>query len=249
MISLFLDVDGTLIDLAGSPEGVHVPPRLPVLLGELHARLGGALALASGRNIATLDWLLLPYAGPAIGVHGIEFREPGGAMHLRPVTPAMSPLSAALHKMVLNFPSAFIEDKGLSIAVHYHGDAAGLAAIEERSHAILQQVQPDWRCLRGHHVVELKPGGVDKGVGLDSMMRLAPFAGTIPVALGDDITDLDLFAAARRHGGMGISVGDRIYGKGDLHLGAPVAVLRLLERLVAAPSLDTVNEVMSRIDA
>lgn len=247
MISLFLDLDGTLIDLAGDPDSVHVPPYLPKRLDALERKLNGALSLASGRSIATLDHLLTPYQGPAIGVHGIEYREPQGGMRRVPVVPPGPALRRALEGLVRAFAPAFIEDKDVAIAVHFHGGADEMSRLAQALQAACDRLQPGWRCLPGHRVIELKPAGIDKGTGLANMMTLAPFAGTQPVAIGDDVTDLDLFAAARDHGGLAIAVGNRIAGDGDCHLPSPAAVLQFLDLLIAAPRLNDVGTVATLV--
>jgi trehalose 6-phosphate phosphatase len=247
MLSLFIDLDGTMIDLAGSPDAVHVPQHLPESLDALYRKLGGALAIASGRYIATLDRLLAPYVGPALGVHGIEYREPRGNVGQSVVRPAGAELRVAVDELVHAFPPAFVEDKGSAIAVHFHGEAVRLAQLAAALQATCDGIQPDWRCLSGHRVIELKPCGIDKGVGLARLMLLPPFAGTRPVAMGDDITDLDLFSAARERGGLTITVGDRIAGNGDCHLPTPAAALRFLELWISAEAVDDIGGVATLV--
>lgn len=243
MISLFLDLDGTLIDLAGTPEAVLVPPHLPQLLAALDSRFKGALALASGRNIASLDRLLVPYIGAAIGVHGIEYREPQGSVQSMSVSPLQPALFAEIVDRIGDFSHAFIEEKGIALAVHFHGEPLEMSRLESMLALACKRLQPDWRCLPGHRVIELKPAGIDKGVGLERMMTVPPFLGTKPVAIGDDITDLDLLAAARKRKGLAITVGNRIANKGDCHLSSPAEVLRFLDLLILAPQLDNTSTV------
>ena len=233
MISLFLDLDGTLIDLAESPGKVQVPRDLHTRLKMLEKHLHGTMAIASGRNIVTLDHLLYPYVGPAIGVHGIEIREGKSTIRKLNAPPLPEKLRAAIAVTVRAFSGAVLEDKDVSIAVHYRHDAAMLLTLTEEIQSICDYVAPAWRCLTGHNVVEVRPTGIDKGTGLIEMMKAEHFAHSIPVSVGDDTTDLDMFAAANRLGGLTISVGNRIAGKGDCHLATPADVLQLLDKLIA----------------
>lgn len=228
-LSLFLDLDGTLIDLAEHPEAVSVPARLPLLLQELDHRLGGALAIASGRNIGVLDRLLLPYRGPAIGVHGIERRLQAGTISQQASLRLPVALRNAVADLVRQYPGAFIEDKGSAIAVHDRSHPVVSAELAESLQALCAGLAPEWHCLSGNRVVEVKPVGIDKGSGVDWLMRVPPFTNSIPVAIGDDFTDLDMFAAVRAYGGLTVAVGERIAGDGQVHLHSPAAVLRLLE--------------------
>lgn len=232
-LSLFLDLDGTLIDLADHPDSVSVPARLPLLLQQLDHKLGGAVAIASGRNINMLDQLLLPYRGSAIGVHGVERRLQGGAISQHALTPMPVALRDAVAELVRHYPDAFIEDKGSAIAAHDRSHPGVTSELAEAMRAICLRLAPEWQCLSGNKVVEVKPVGIDKGTGVDWLMQVPPFADSLPVAIGDDFTDLDMFAAVHSYGGLTVAVGERIAGDGHVHLHSPAAVLRLLEAWAA----------------
>lgn len=244
-LSLFLDLDGTLIELAEHPEAVTVPAQLPQILGQLDARLHGALAMASGRNIDVLDRLLSPYRGSAIGVHGTERRLNTGAVLQTLSTPLPAALRNAIAEIVARYPGAFIEDKGSAIAVHERdgGDVLRAIALTDALQAQCVRFAPGWQCLSGRRVVEIKPAGIDKGKGTDWLMQQPPFAGALPVALGDDITDLDMFAAVMDYGGLTLAVGERIAGDGHLHLRSPAAVLRFLSAWSASSAVQTLADV------
>lgn len=243
-LSLFLDLDGTLIDLAEHPEAVTVPAQLSQILQQLDTRLGGALAMASGRNIDVLDRLLSPYRGSAIGVHGTERRLNAGAVFQTLSTPLPGALRQSIADIVARYPGAFIEDKGSAIAVHERGgDALMAIALTDALQALCVRFAPGWQCLSGRRVVEIKPAGIDKGKGIAWLMQQPPFAGAMPVALGDDITDLDMFAAVMDRGGLTLAVGGRIAGDGHLHLRSPAAVLRFLEAWSASTAVETRADV------
>lgn len=229
-LSLFLDIDGTILEIAGHPESVTVPDSLPPMLRRLETRLGGALALASGRNIATIDRLLSPYRGATIGVHGLEQRTHGGEVFRTTYSSPPPALRKSIAEILRRFPGAFVEDKGVAIAVHERGSTAEARALSDALNGLCSQIGADWHCIAGRSVFEIKPRAVNKGTALESVMRSPPFSGTLPVAIGDDTTDIDLFNAAMRFGGMAVAVGDRIADAAKMHLQSPTAVLHLLQQ-------------------
>lgn len=242
-LSLFLDIDGTLLDLASHPDKVTVPAALPRLLQRLDTHLKGALAMVSGRNIAAIDRLLSPYKGVAIGVHGFERRERDGSSQTETKVLLPDELRQGINDIVERHPGAFIEDKGCAIAVHERGGPAAAILLADSLSSLCGRIAPAWGCLRGHRVVEIKPAGADKGTGVDLIMQHEPFAGTLPIALGDDITDLDMFATVTRLGGMTIAVGDRISNDGQLQLRSPTAVLRFLEDWTISESIESLVDI------
>lgn len=207
-IALFLDVDGTLLDIAPEPDQVIVPAGLRQVLEGLERDLGGALALVSGRAVPDLDRLFDPVLLPAAGVHGASLRlsRDGEARWVAP-PPDLDHARRAVAAFVAAHPGTRFEDKTASVVLHYRGrpeagEAAGtlvgaLAGEDDRLEA-----------LSGKMVWEIRPRGVDKGEALDRFLATAPFAGRLPVFAGDDVTDLAGFDAARRHGGQAILVGD-----------------------------------------
>jgi len=208
--ALFLDVDGSLIDLAERPEDVAVPPDLVAALGRLSARVGGALALVSGRAIADLDRLFAPLCLPAAGQHGLEWRAaPAGPVDRVAVDRlVLERLEAALRGYTGRDPGLRVEPKGAAVAIHYRLAPALGPDVIAFAESLMAEA-PGWHAMAGKMVVELKPAGVDKGAALDRFLAVSPFAGRRPLALGDDVTDEDAFAAALRHGGAAIQVGDR----------------------------------------
>jgi trehalose 6-phosphate phosphatase len=206
--ALFLDFDGTLAEIAPRPQDVAVPAALRGSLQALYDRLGGAVALVSGRPVADLDRLMAPLRLPAAGQHGLEWRvTPDGALRHGGGDPALlDGLRARFAAIARDHPAIIIEDKRWSLSVHYRTAPAAEAAIV----AVATDHLPAGEALhmmRGKMVVEVKPTGVDKGKVIGQFLAQAPFAGRIPVFIGDDRTDEDGFAAANRQGGVSIRVG------------------------------------------
>ena len=210
--SLFLDFDGTLADLAETPDGVRVHPGLPATLSALHRSLDGALALVSGRSIAALDAFLAPARLPAAGIHGAERRGANGERRpAEALVSALEPLRAALAPLAAEDPRLVVEDKGASVVLHYR---RAPEREEECRRLVAEALDhcPDrlalFRLVFGKMMVEAVPAGGDKGTAIREFMREAPFAGRRPVFAGDDLTDEDGFGVVEELGGLGIKVGE-----------------------------------------
>jgi len=208
--ALFLDVDGTLLDFANDPGGVVVTTHLVDLLERLQGKLGGALALLSGRNLATLDRFFAPHRFAAAGVHGLELRDTAGHVtRFEGDAEAMATLRLGMHNVAELNPGLVVEDKGGSLALHYrHAPLLGPIAAAE-AQKLASRLGAYFVLQPGDHVVEIRPAGPDKGRALEALMSTPPFTGRIPIAIGDDYTDEDAFAATAAYGGHGVVVGTR----------------------------------------
>ncbi len=232
--AFFLDVDGTLIDIAETPDGVVVPPELPKLLADLSARTGGAVALVSGRAIATLDRLVAPARLAAAGVHGAEMRFADG--HRENLGgDALADVRPQLVALGRKHPALIIEDKGPAVAVHYRAEPA-LGPTIQSALADIVSARPALHVQPGKMVFEVRPAGADKGRALGIFMQRPPFAGRRPLAVGDDLTDEHMFAIADQLGGRGVKVGaDSDESAAPTRLADPATVRAWLADLVSAP--------------
>ena len=206
--SYFLDIDGTLIDLEPHPVGVQIDSELRDLIERLYRTAGRPVALISGRAITDID-RLFPHARlPVAGQHGTERRDAAGRLsrHTFPVE-RLAAARAQLVEAAAKQPGLWLEDKELSLALHYRG-AAQLADYARRLVADCQAATGAEFCvLEGKRIVELKPAGRDKGVAIQEFMAEEPFRGRVPVFLGDDVTDEYGFKMVNRLGGYSIKVG------------------------------------------
>jgi trehalose 6-phosphate phosphatase len=209
-IALFLDVDGTLVDFADRPEHVHLDPGLPALLGILAARLGGALALVSGRPIAGIDALIGLPDLPAAGLHGAEIRYPNGHVGSTQAMPTPLPaLRAQADALASAWPGVLIEHKRNAIALHYRNAPDAAAAVHARALDLLREAGPNWELQPGNHVFELKPAGTSKGTAIAALMREPSFEHRVPWAFGDDFTDEHAFERVNALGGISVIIGAR----------------------------------------
>jgi len=229
---LFLDVDGTLLELADSPGGVAVDPHLLPLLEQLRNVAGGALALVSGRTIRNLDELLGSSRLPAAGLHGCERRDATGAMHVAPIAlEQLADVRAGLQRLAARHSGLLLEDKGAGLALHF-------LKARELEHELRAEVAllaaplvPKFALLDGHAVIEVKPAAHTKDSAVSAFMEEQPFRGRQPIFIGDDQTDYGGFAAVRRFGGMAIAVGPRV--QSEWWLPGPAAVRQWLGELAA----------------
>jgi trehalose 6-phosphate phosphatase len=230
--ALFLDVDGTLIDIAATPETVHVPPELPVLLDRLRTGLGGALAIVSGRAIADIDKLLAPYKSVAAGLHGVEMRAPMSDIIEHVPLPDIQELREPAFWLAQSLPGTLLEDKGATLAFHYRLAPHNAPALQEGAETLIAK-RPDLHLMGGKMVMEIKPRNVTKGDAVRWLMAKPPFAGRQPVFVGDDVTDCDGFKAVQAMGGSAVVVGEAVLVKPDLSLRDPTAVRGWLAALAA----------------
>jgi len=214
IFAFLLDVDGTLLDIAPTPQSVRVPDTLPRHLQQLAALTGGATALVSGRPLRDLDRLFGPLPLALIGGHGAELRVwRGGAAEEQRAAPLDEWIRQRCSEVAATDKNILIEDKGYSIALHYRLAPECEQAVTDSADAILEQApEGELEILHGKAVVEIKRAGLNKGSGIRRLMAQAPFAGRRPVYVGDDVTDEDAFAVMPEFRGLALSVGRTVSG-------------------------------------
>jgi trehalose 6-phosphate phosphatase len=230
--AILLDVDGTILDIAPTPQAVQVPDTLRRALATVCEGTGGALALVSGRPLADLDAIFAPLRLPAIGGHGAEIRPVGAGDAIVRRAPALDAhLKQTLKDIASRHPGVMVEDKGFSLALHYRrAPRQGPALVAEVKQACAAFADRSIEALGGKAVIEVKTSGVDKGTAVRELMTLSPFAGRVPIFIGDDKTDEDAFAVMPQFDGRAVSVGERVPGIAD-HFDTPADVRQWLERL------------------
>ncbi|MFB2552548.1 trehalose-phosphatase [Ensifer soli] len=205
--ALFLDVDGTLLDLAATPDGVVLPPGLADDLDALAGKLGGALALVTGRSIAFVDALFSPRRFPVAGLHGSERRSSDGTRHESPLTGRFLRLKQAISARAGAWDGVLVEDKHAAIAVHYRLAPDRQADVEALMLGAAAEAGPGWTLQRGKMVAEIRPSQADKGAAVNAFLEDGPFRGRAPFVIGDDVTDEAMFDVANARGGLSVRVG------------------------------------------
>lgn len=203
--ALFLDLDGTLAALAPTPDEVIPDTKRSALLRRACEALGGRLAVISGRALTDIDRILEGAAPCAAGVHGLERRNADGAVSAVEPHPELSRARDSLAFHAQSRPGLLVEEKTLGVALHYRNAPPEKAA----AHALAKHVADATGLVlqEGDHVVELRTPGADKGHAVRAFMSEPPFAGSVPLFVGDDLTDEDAFAAVQSMGGAGLLVG------------------------------------------
>lgn len=203
--ALFLDFDGTLVELADAPDRIRVPAGLAPTLERLRRRVGGRLAIVSGRSLADLE-RHLPLHGIAFsGSHGLELRLANGTRLPLSVPIGLDDVRARVEAFAAGAPGLIVEDKPAGIALHYRLAPRQAARADAFMTALAKARGFDVQ--RGAMVVELRPNGATKGDALKAFMTEPEFIGARPLFMGDDLTDEHGFAAAADLGGAGILVG------------------------------------------
>ncbi|ULJ71253.1 trehalose-phosphatase [Rhizobium gallicum] len=205
--ALFMDIDGTLLELAETPDDIVVPPSLPANLDALATRLGGALALVTGRGLDYADRLFSPFHFPIAGLHGAERRDPDGSVRKAEVTAQFERLKADLTAETAGWAGVLIEDKGAAVAAHYRLAPDRELELEPLMEQALSRAGPNWTIQHGKMVIEIRPASADKGNAVEAFLAHPVFAGRRAIAIGDDVTDEAMFRTVNRLGGHSIRVG------------------------------------------
>jgi trehalose 6-phosphate phosphatase len=210
--AIFLDLDGTLVNLQRRPDQAAVDGCLLYLLDDLYVATAGATAIMSGRSLDDTDARLAPLRLPLAGIHGAQRRRADGSIDkcAIPATVVWQ-TRMALRMRLRRYEGLFIEDQGSAFAVHYGGALSlSLPRLRADLEALAGASRGIFEVAQGTDVFELRPRGCDKGAALHRFMSEAPFEGRFPIFIGDDQTDRPAFEAVARHNGMGIAVGSAV---------------------------------------
>jgi trehalose 6-phosphate phosphatase len=232
--ALFLDIDGTMVEFAATPDQVIVPPDLPPTLERLRDESAGSLALVTGRPIESADRLFKPVQFTIAGLHGGEFRYDS----TRETVPCpVAPNSWRLQARALadEFPGVAYEEKRFGFSVHYREAPDKGPDVMRAMEEIVQHDNPGFHLLAASMAVEVRPDGINKGAAIERFMELPEFAGHHPIFFGDDTTDDDGFRMLKAMGGTRVVVGARRPPEAEYCVKDPATMRGLLSTLVLAP--------------
>ncbi len=205
--ALFLDIDGTLAEFAKAPDAVRIDVEIGAVLPRIRRDLGGALALITGRAITSADHLFPGQKMPIAGQHGCERRDAAGTIHLHaPIKATQARLRKLLRGLAKRHPQLLLEDKGASLALHYRSTPHLASHVYQTLRRSIEH-EEGYELQPGKLLLEVRPEGRDKGTAIHDFMAERPFAGRLPVFVGDDMTDEHGFAAVERLGGWTVKVG------------------------------------------
>jgi trehalose 6-phosphate phosphatase len=185
--AFFFDFDGTLVELAPTPDGVLVQPQVITLLTELRRLTNGAVAVVSGRGIESIDSFLGMPDLPIAGLHGAERRDSNGdTQRIGFHDERLLRMEQVLADVVNHNPGMLLEIKGAALALHYRNAPDR----EPVARKVTERLVADYP---GAYV--LQPG------------KMVYETGRRPVFAGDDLTDEKGFAVVNERGGVSIKVG------------------------------------------
>lgn len=208
-LAIFTDFDGTLVELAETPDAIEVADTLLEELRHAMRELDSAFAVLTGREIADIDKYLAPLHLPVAGAHGTQRRRADGV--LEAIDPAIirgaEAIAQSVQPLILANPDLLLEKKEGAVALHYRQAPELEAAVRSAMEEAVRDTA-GFGLVPGKMVLEARPLGVSKGEALRAFMREEPFIGRTPIFIGDDVTDEDGFIAAQDLGGVGIKLGD-----------------------------------------
>jgi trehalose 6-phosphate phosphatase len=204
---IFLDFDGTLVEIADRPDDVRVDASILRFVERLRGKMGGALALITGRDIDVVDRLLHPHVLPVAGVHGLQRRDAAGQLHSPVIDQRIVEAIATDVETTFNEePGVIIEKKTGAVALHYRLRPD----FETRCVALAEKIvsdRPELHLIKGKMVCEIRIDGNDKAAVIEAFLAERPFRGRKPIFAGDDTTDESGFAAVNARGGVSIKIG------------------------------------------
>lgn len=206
-IALFLDIDGTLLEHQPHPEDVHVNGKLRSLLATVARTLGGAVAFVTGRNIAMVDRLFAPLHLPTAGLYGLEHRlTPDGPVERADEPADLAAVADQLQHRFRSTEGIYFERKGAVLAVHTRAAPAAFPEVKAAAEEALSLLPEDYRIVAGHAGLEFVPVEALKSAAIDRFMGVPPFAGRLPVFIGDDVSDEAGFEYVNAKSGISIRV-------------------------------------------
>ncbi|MCY0093336.1 trehalose-phosphatase [Hoeflea ulvae] len=206
--ALFLDFDGTLVDIAPTPDSIRVGSPEKSLLDELHRRHNGAVAIVSGRNLIDLDQYLGGFCGTISGGHGAEMRH--ASQLLSGVSCDLARLEHiknAVMEFAIIDPRVLAEDKRYGIVLHYRQHPELECKVRDFLKSLIDGDE-EFELQSAKMAIEVKPKGISKAGAIERIMQFEEFDGRDILFAGDDATDESAFSWVNEQGGISIKIGE-----------------------------------------
>jgi trehalose 6-phosphate phosphatase len=207
-LALFLDFDGTLVDIAATPQTIRVPPDLPPLISRLFSSLGSSVCIVSGRKMRDIHRYIDDESIDVVAEHGavscFETRRQRGW-----------PLSwtELLLTVETCIPKLVVERKKTSVALHYRQQPELEPEVLKFAELLLKHSPSEYMVVNSNMTTEIRRVGIDKGKAINAVMKTPRYLGKRPVFIADDVTDIPGFEAVRKLGGLALHVGTDFAGR------------------------------------
>ena len=231
-VALFLDVDGTLLEIRNNPSDVSADASLVGLLEACLETLGGAMALISGRSVAEVDRIFAPAVFPVAGAHGAELRIDGGEIVTVAHEPFPKDALLPIQELAAAHEGLLLEYKRGGVSLHYRRAPELEGECRELVTRVMAEIGNAFRLIAGKMVFEIAPSANDKGAAIRAFLKKPPFANRLPIFLGDDVTDEDGFLVVNELSGMSIRIGDIERSAARYRLDDVAAVRPWLDRVL-----------------
>jgi trehalose 6-phosphate phosphatase len=239
-IALYLDIDGTLLEHEPHPEGATCDPPLRQMLRATTQRLDGALALVTGRSVAMVDRLFAPLGLPVAGLYGLEHRMSANAAIETAHEPAdLAAVAEALESRFGTVEGVYFERKGPVLAVHTRAAPQIFPEVRAAAKEALARLPAGYRIVAGNAGLEFLPLDALKSAAIRRFAESVPFAGRMPVFIGDDVSDESGFDYVNANNGVSIRVRPAGPTAARHTLPDVAAVRRWIEREVLASAACT----------
>ncbi len=231
---IFLDLDGTLVEIEDRPDDVRIDPATLRFIERLRDKVGRALALLSGRDIHVIDRLLYPLVLPVAGVHGLQRRDASGRLHSPIIDQSVvDAIATKIEAAFVSEPGVIIERKTGAVAIHFRLRPD----FEKRCLALARKIicdRPGLDMIKGKMVCEIRVHGNDKGAVIATFLEERPFKGRRPIFAGDDATDEPGFVTANARDGVSIKIGENPTAA-KFRVATILELRNWLDELMAAP--------------
>jgi trehalose 6-phosphate phosphatase len=210
-VSLFLDFDGTLVDIAPTPLSISIPQDLIPLLNRLQVTLENRVCIVTGRPLRDIEHYTQGLHIDVVAEHGAVQSLGGVVTSLMPPWPT----SWSEHLLTLHdcIPKLVVETKTSSVAFHYRQLPELEAEVVQFADLLRNHAADDFVVVTSNMTTEIRRAHIDKGKAIEAVMNTTGYHGKMPIFIADDVTDIPGFEAVQKLGGLALHVKTDFAGK------------------------------------